>query len=314
MEEIPPLRFTSGNGFFNSAFKNLSPDLCLNLSFMPSNSYFFIYPNVKNLRSNSRRKIEPLMILKIKHFVIFTTILFLTGCKQGPMVLSKIEAELLPIDSTLVKVDSIDTFVTPYRNRINAVLDSTLAYAPKMITKVDGEFNTSAGNLMADIIMSEANPIFKSRIGNEIDIVLLNHGGIRSIISKGTVSARTAYQVMPFENSIAVVELKGSAIIDVVEFLIKSGRAHPVSGIQITMEPSGKLKSIKIKGKPLDTKRNYYVATSDYLVSGGDNMVFFKDGQSITNLNYLIRNAMIDNFKKVDTISANVDNRFVKLK
>ena len=56
------------------------------------------------------------------------------------------------------------------------------------------------------------------------------------------------------------------------------------------------------------------MATSDYLVSGGDNMVFFKDGQSITNLNYLIRNAMIDNFKKVDTISANVDNRFVKLK
>lgn len=254
------------------------------------------------------------MILKIKHFVIFTTILFLTSCKQGPIVLSKIKAELLPVDSTLVKVDSIDTYVTPYRNRINDVLDSTLAYAPKMITKVDGEFNTSAGNLMADIIMSEASPIFKSRTGNEIDFVLLNHGGIRSIISKGNVSARTAYQVMPFENSIAVVELKGSVIVDVVEFLIKSGRAHPVSGIQITMEPTGKLKSIKIKGKPLDIKRNYYVATSDYLVSGGDNMVFFKDGQSITNLNYLIRNAMIDNFKKVDTISANVDNRFVKLK
>lgn len=254
------------------------------------------------------------MILKIKHFVIFITIVSLTACKQDPVSLSNIEAKLISIDSTLLEVDSIDAYVTPYRNRINAVLDSTLAYAPNMITKVDGEFNTSAGNLMADIVMSEASPIFKSRTGNEIDFVLLNHGGIRSIISKGNVSARTAYQVMPFENSIAVAELKGSSLVDVVEFLIKSKRAHPVSGIQITMEPSGKLKSIKIKGKPLDIKRNYYVATSDYLVSGGDNMVFFKDGLSITNLNYLIRNAMIDNFKKVDTLSASVDNRFVKLK
>lgn len=254
------------------------------------------------------------MSLKIKHFVIFTTIILLSACKQGPVGLSKIEASQIPIDPNLAKVDSIEAYVNPYRNRINAVLDSTLAFAPEMITKDDGEYNTSAGNLMADIIMSEANPIFKSRTGNEIDFVLLNHGGIRSIISKGNVSARTAYEVMPFENNIAVVELAGSAIGDVVEFLIKSGRAHPISGMQITLTPTGELKSIMIQGKPLDTKRNYFVATSDYLVSGGDNMVFFKDALNISNMNYLIRNAMIDYFKKVDTLSAHVDNRFVKLK
>ena len=245
---------------------------------------------------------------------MFITIVCLPGCKQGPMGVSKIEATQLPIDSTFAQVDSIDTYIAPYRKRINEVLDSTLAYAPKMITKDDGEYNTSAGNLLADIIMSEANPIFKSRTGNEIDFVLLNHGGIRSIISKGNVSARTAYEVMPFENSIAVVKLKGSAVIDLVEFLIKSGRAHPISGMQITLTHPGELKSIKIKGRPLDTNRNYYVATSDYLVSGGDDMVFFKDALSVSSLDYLIRNAMIDYFKKVDTLMAKVDNRFVRLK
>lgn len=254
------------------------------------------------------------MSLKIQHFVIFITIIFLTACKQGPVGLSKIDASRIPIDSDLAQVDSIASYVAPFRNRINAVLDSTLAFAPNMITKDDGEYNTSAGNLMADIIMSEANPIFKSRTGKTIDFVLLNHGGIRSIISKGNVSARTAYEVMPFENAIAVVELEGKAIGEVVEFLIKSGRAHPISGMQIILTPSGELKSIKIQGKPLDTKRNYYVATSDYLVSGGDNMLFFKDAINISAMNYLIRNAMIDYFKKVDTLSAHVDNRFVRLK
>ena len=43
------------------------------------------------------------------------------------------------------------------------------------------------------------------------DIVLLNNGGIRSIISKGPISEKTAFELMPFENSIVVVKLKGSS-------------------------------------------------------------------------------------------------------
>ncbi len=184
--------------------------------------YFYIYTNVKNIRSSYGCKIEPIMDLKIQHVVIFVTILLLSACKQKPLGLSKIEGKQWPIDSTLSSVDSIESYIKPYRKRVTEVLDSTLAYTPKLISKEDGRYNTSAGNLMADIILSEANPTFKSRTGNDIDFVLLNHGGIRSIISKGNVTARTAYEVMPFENSIAVVELEGKAVLDLVEFLIKS--------------------------------------------------------------------------------------------
>lgn len=259
------------------------------------------------------RKIKRILVLNLKHFVIFVTILSLASCKQGPQKLSQIEADLITVDSTLNQVDSINAFVQPYQKRINEVLDSTLAYAPNVLTKADGAYNTSAGNLMADIILSEANPVFKKRSGKDIDFVLVNHGGIRAIISKGNVSARTAYQVMPFENNIAVVELSGTAVLNLVNFLVQSKRAHPIAGMQIILEKDGALKTLKIQGKPLNTKRNYYVATSDYLVSGGDNMVFFKEAISITDTGYLIRNAMIDYFKKTDTLKAKVDNRFIKL-
>jgi len=111
------------------------------------------------------------MILNLKHFVVFVTILFLFSCKQAPPKLSQIEANLIQVDSTLAQIDSINSFVMPYRNRINQVLDSTLAYAPKVLTKEDGQYNSSAGNLMADIIFSEANPIFKKRTGKDIDFV-----------------------------------------------------------------------------------------------------------------------------------------------
>lgn len=253
------------------------------------------------------------MVLKIKHYVIIITIL-VVSCKRSPSYLTNIDAKQLKIDSSLTKVDVIESFVFPYRNRINEVLDSTLAIAPKVITKEDGFYNTSAGNLMADIILSEANGIFNSRKGENIDFVLLNHGGIRSIISEGKVTARTAYEVMPFENSIVVVELSGKSVLEMVDFLIKTKRAHPIAGIQIVINKKDQLHSLKIQGKPFNVNKNYYVATSNYLVTGGDNMGFFKNMFGATETDYLIRNAMIDYFKKVDTLNPKVDDRFYKLK
>ncbi|MGB5555326.1 MAG: 5'-nucleotidase [Flavobacteriaceae bacterium] len=249
----------------------------------------------------------------MKHFVIFITFIGLASCKQKPFNLVKIEGKQIPIDSTYVTIDSISNFITPYHDRINQVLDSTLAYAPFPITKVDGDYNTTAGNLLADIVFEQANPIFKSRTGHEIDFVLLNHGGIRSIISSGKVSARTAFEVMPFENQIVVAELSGSNTQKLVEYIIDSGRAHPISGLQIILDASGGLFSIKVQDKPLDLSKQYYIATSDYLATGGDDMIFFKEAVNITNTDYLIRNAMIDYFKKVDTIAPKIDARYYKL-
>ncbi len=253
------------------------------------------------------------MILKIKHFVVFITIIQIVSCKNENGSLSRITAEQISIDSTLTAIDSIESYVSPFRKRINEVLDSTLAYAPQMITKVDGTYNTSAGNLMADIVLSEVNPIFKARTGHEIDFVFLNHGGIRAIISSGNVSARTAYEVMPFENSIVVVELKGETVLKLVDFLINSKRAHPIAGIQIIIDRTDQLKSLKIQNEPFNKNRNYFVATSDYLLTDGGDMIFFQDTLNSSNTDYLIRNAMIDHFKKVDTLKSTVDERFIKI-
>lgn len=252
------------------------------------------------------------MCLKIQHFVILLTIISIFSCRDG-VSLTRIEGRQIEIQASIRASDSIENFVSPYRKRIDAVLDSTLAYSPFTISKTDGTYNTTAGNLMADIVLSEAKPIFNSRTGEDIDFVLLNHGGIRSIISKGRVTARSAFEVMPFENSIVVAKLNGKSVKDLVLYLKDFGRPHPISGLQVVLSPENEIQSIRIHGKPLDENRTYNVATSDYLINGGDNMVFFKDALQIIPIEYKIRNAMIDYFKKVDTISPVVDDRFYRM-
>src|SRR5690606_12846965 len=110
------------------------------------------------------------------------------------------------------------------------------------------------------------------------------------------------------------VELDGKTTKKLIAFLVSSKRAHPIAGMQIIMDKNGNLKEVNIQGKPFDENKTYYVATSNYLVSGGDRMDFFKDNISITHSDYKIRNAMIDYFKKVDTVYARVDDRFIQLK
>lgn len=253
------------------------------------------------------------MILKIKHFVIFITLIGFSSCKQEKQNLLEINAKQLKISDSIPVMDSIEAFVTPYRKRIDDVLDSTLAYAPNTITKSDGKYNTTAGNLLADIVLEQASPIFKGRSGKAIDFVILNHGGIRSIISKGKVSARTAYEVMPFENHVVVVELSGKTVRELLTYLIQDTRPHPISGLQLILDKNGKINSVTVQGKPFQEEKTYFVATSNYLSNGGDNMVFFKKALENWETDYTIRNTIIDYFKKYDTIAPQVDDRFIQL-
>ena len=251
--------------------------------------------------------------LNIKHFVVFITILIAFSCKEPSYKLTEIQARQLPINDSISSVDSVEYVITPYRDRVNEVLDEPLSYAPNIISKHDGRYNSSAGNLLADIVFEQANPIFNSRTGKNIDFVVLNHGGIRSIISKGTVTSRTAYEVMPFENKIVVLELKGKAVRDLVSHLVRSSRPNPISGLQIILEEADQLSSVNIQGQPFNEKRIYHVATADYLANGGDDMGFFREGENRTETDYLVRNAMIDYFKKTDTLVARVDDRFINM-
>uniref|UniRef100_UPI004048F674 5'-nucleotidase C-terminal domain-containing protein n=1 Tax=Gelidibacter sp. TaxID=2018083 RepID=UPI004048F674 len=251
--------------------------------------------------------------MKFKTFFIVFTLISFASCKTNSH-LYKIEGQKISITDSLQSVAEIEEFVKPYRDYINKDLDSVLAYSVDTYSKSDGELNTALGNLMADVVYDQANPVFKSRTGNNIDFVLINHGGIRSILSKGDVTTRTAFSLMPFENSIVIAKLNGSQVQELLNYLAEAKRAHPISKLQLVLDKNGNIAEASVKGTPIDFKKDYYVATNDYLYNGGDGMTFFKSENNVTVLDYKIRNALIDYFKKVDTISPVMDDRFIQIK
>ena len=251
--------------------------------------------------------------MSFKNVLALILFLFLLNCQQGKPHLSRIEGHKIEISDSLETDKSIDSFITPYRDHVNKDLDSVICYSMDTYTKNDGELNTAIGNLLADLVYQQANKIFKLRTGNDIDMVILNHGGIRSIISKGNITKRTVYEIMPFENSLVVAQVKGTNILGAVDYLVGVKRAHPISKLKIVLDKDDNLKSATINNKTIDPEKIYFIATNDYLYNGGDHMDFFKPSDSLYVLDYKVRNAIMDYFMETDTINPKADDRFIKM-
>lgn len=247
----------------------------------------------------------------LKHFVLLLTFAAFISCAEKKYAVTKIEGKEIGITDKNSEVAEIENFIKPYRDKIDADLNKVLANAPETLDK-SGEWQTPMGNFLADITFEKSNKVFQMREKKSIDICLLNHGGIRSIIPKGNVTARTAYEVMPFENSAIVIGLKADQILEMISYIISEKKPHPLKGLTFTIDKNNQPQHILVNRKGLDDNTIYYVVTSDYLSNGGDNMLFFKKGVAQFDLNYKLRNIIIDYFTENKTIVANKDIRIIK--
>ena len=221
----------------------------------------------------------------------------------------------IEINQQVLSDSSIVKYYQPFKKNLEeSLMNTPISYSPEIYKKNDGELNSTLSNMFADATYEMSNPVFNKMSGENIDIVLLNNGGIRSIISKGNISEKTAFELMPFENSIVVLELNGLSIIKMIDYLRKVKLQHPISGLQITLNNDYSVNEVKINGVSIENEKKYYVATTDYLLEGGDKMYFLAETTKTTDINYKMRDILIDYFKKYDTLKLKSDNRFTRIK
>jgi 5'-nucleotidase len=142
---------------------------------------------------------------------------------------------------------------------------------------------TNAGNLVADA--------FKLSTGAEVG--LMNGGSIRAdeIIKAGPLTKRDVLSILPFKNRVVKVEVSGALLKEALEHGFarsaedaEPGRFPQVSGINVTVDarkPAGsRIVSLTVNGRPLDPKRTYTLAGSDYIIlDGGDGYQMFKNAR-----------------------------------
>ena len=174
----------------------------------------------------------------------------------------------------------------------------------KMIGKIKDEIPGGSANRIpndknpqgsiATRLVSETVLAKLKKMGTgQIDLVILNSGGIRMNLEPGDFSYDNAYTLLPFtSNTIYILKMSGAEIKQVVEdaldFALSGGSsgAFPYgAGVRFEATKAGKLgtrvKKIEVfdakakKWVPMDMKKMYEVGTNSYVAKGKDGYTTF---------------------------------------
>ncbi len=137
-----------------------------------------------------------------------------------------------------------------------------------------------------------------SKLGTA-DVGMYNGGGLRTNINAGEITFQDALSVMPFNNTVCIVEVTGQTLLDELEhgarlmpnrsggFLHVSGMTYTIDtriptpvkvddkNILIGIEGERRIKDAKINGEPVDPEKKYKIVSISYILMGlGDGHVF----------------------------------------
>jgi len=149
------------------------------------------------------------------------------------------------------------------------------------------------GSLVADVM--------RSVTGAEVG--LQNNGGLRAELPEGPVTRGAIYEVIPFENSIVTMSLKGSEIRRVLEEALATERVIQVSGIRYRFDLGRRSGSrvtalLDAQSRPLDEERVYRLACNDYMAEGGDDLVTLTRGRSRIDTTISLREALEEDIRE----------------
>lgn len=159
---------------------------------------------------------------------------------------------------------------------------------------------TNLGDLITDAMLWQAG-----QDNEEVDAAITNGGGIRASIAAGDITKKSVNDVLPFGNTLYVVDLTGAELLEAleastyctpepvgafpqvagIEFTINTGAAYdagenypgttyagPNSINRVTIQTVG--------GQAFDADATYTIVTNDFLAAGGDTYYAFSAAES----------------------------------
>lgn len=131
------------------------------------------------------------------------------------------------------------------------------------------------------------------------DFAFQNGGGVRANLPEGEFTIGNVYEILPFDNTVFTVAMKGSDVIELFDMTpaaVSHGAMPQVSSqVSFTIDTaSGTVGDLMIGGSPVDPNREYIVVTNSYLAAGGDGYSIFANSYSPYDTSAMQRDAFID--------------------
>lgn len=201
----------------------------------------------------------------------------------------EITARLIPVDSRLdSRIDpQFEAMITPYRNAVDSMRSSKIGVSPQEFERKSPEMV----NLLSDFVKMRGEEL----ANRHIDMSIMNKGGIRNDLPKGDITKGAVIDIVPFDNSIVVMEIKGCDLLDNFKIMAAQGGQGVSKNVSALFDPNThELNSVTIDGKQIDPNATYTIATIDYLAAGNDYMTPLSKGNIIAVSPEILYTILID--------------------
>ena len=242
-------------------------------------------------------------------FILFLFFLASASCSHKTWVVTQATSEKIALDSTTEALADInyESYLQPLKQCVGAKMDVVIGQAAETMKGHAPESLLS--NFSADVYKQTATGF----LGENVDIAIVNMGGLRTVVPAGNITVGKVFELMPFENELVIVWLKGDKLEDLLQYFASMG-GEGVSGLRMTID-HGKATNITIGGKPLDRDKIYSITTNDYLAGGNDQMIQLAQHVKRVNTGIKVRDMLLDYIKtetgKGNKIQSKLDGRII---
>jgi len=228
-------------------------------------------------------------------FASIVLILFLFSCSHQLSV-HQINTGNIFVDASAGNIDStIQGIVKPYSDSI--VHDMSQLVTVSATPLIKGKPESKLTNLVADILLESGTKYCTSKKPDvRPDASYVNYGGLRASLPQGEITVGKIFELMPFENEVVLIKVSGETILRMAERIAARG-GEGVAGMKLGIR-DGKVSNLLIEGKPVNPSGSYWLATNDYIASGGDQMGMFSDATDRVNTNLKIRDVLIETLRE----------------
>ncbi len=215
----------------------------------------------------------------------------LAACKTTSYTLTNYSSKAIAIDASTNRLANADylAYLQPIKQNVDAQMNVVIGQVAVDMRAHKPESLLS--NFSADAYLAAA----RASTTEPVHIAIVNLGGLRTQVPQGDFTMRKAFELMPFENELVLLWLKGSNVLDLLNGFAAVG-GQGVAGLSMTIK-NELAENITIGGKALDLEATYCICTNDYLAKGNDNMPALTKHLKRVDTSIKVRDLLINHVK-----------------
>lgn len=187
---------------------------------------------------------------------------------------------------------AVNAIYDNYKEQVAPILDKVIGYTDTELThdRYADQGTSVLGQWVTEVMNKAAGT----------QIAITNGGGLRTPIPAGAVTVGKLYEVMPFDNTLVKMELKGADLKRVIENGIMNETVGwgQVGGVKVYYDKDAaegnRITAMYLSnGTKIEMDKYYTVVTNDFMITGGDKYDF-TGAKNVVDTGLPIRDALVN--------------------